>query len=261
MEKCRPGWQAVSEEQTVLGRGLHRLLKTETSRSPTALLLSGPRGLGKTVLLRWLREEAEKGGADVTHTNASELSTRAELAYVLAPGVVDTARKDGFNFSIAGAGISHTPGAPVTEPHWPMLLKHTLSKRKTPLLVTIDEGHTLPGEVVFILANLVQELLWECCPVWFVLAGYARDAGAFEHGRRGGPHQRGCTHCKLLWPGDQDGVGFIVSGRHPGKRWKPPWWSEIGTVEPESLAQVLEDAQCYPYFLQLWGAALWDAGT
>ena len=248
------------EEQTVLGRGLHRLLKTETSRSPTALLLSGPRGLGKTVLLRWLREEAEKGGADVTHTNASELSTRAELAYVLAPGVVDTARKDGFNFSIAGAGISHTPGAPVTEPHWPMLLKHTLSKRKTPLLVTIDEGHTLPGEVVFILANLVQELLWECCPVWFVLAGTPGMPGHLSTAGVVDPISGEVRTASFFGRAAKMELG-LLSPEASGEAVEAPLVERDWMVEREALAQVLEDAQCYPYFLQLWGAALWDAGV
>lgn len=31
------------------------------------------------------------------------------------------------------------------------------------------------------------------------------------------------------------------------------------TFEAAALARVLEESQCYPYFLQLFGAALWDA--
>ena len=28
-----------------------------------------------------------------------------------------------------------------------------------------------------------------------------------------------------------------------------------------ALRRVLDESQCYPYFIQLWGAALWDAAT
>ena len=248
------------QAQQALRRRLDELLDAEEHAQLTPLLLSAPRGLGKTVLLQWLAQEAQNGGADVTHTNASELSTRAELAYVLAPGVVDTARKDGFNFSIAGAGISHTPGAPVTELHWPMLLKHTLSKRKTPLLVTIDEGHTLPGEVVFVLANLVQELLWERCPVWFVLAGTPGMPGHLSTAGVADPVSGQLRTASFF--GRADGLELGLLARSASEEAiAAPLQERDWKVEPEALEQALEDAQCYPYFLQLWGAALWDAGV
>lgn len=33
------------------------------------------------------------------------------------------------------------------------------------------------------------------------------------------------------------------------------------TFDAAALRRVLDESQCYPYFLQLWGAALWDAAT
>ena len=248
------------EEQTVLGRGLHRLLKTETSRSPTALLLSGPRGLGKTVLLRWLREEAEKGGADVITTNAEKLSTPVKMVQILAPEVVDAARKDGFNVSVAGTGYAHTPGSPLTEPHWEALMLESLQKRQTPLLVTIDEGHTLPGEVVYALAHLTQDLLWERCPVWFVLAGTPGMPGHLSTAGVVDPISGEVRTASFFGRAAKMELG-LLSGEASGEAVEAPLVERDWTVEPESLAQVLEDSQCYPYFLQLWGAALWDVGT
>ena len=248
------------QTQQALRRRLDELLDAEEDAQLIPLLLSGPRGLGKTVLLRWLREEAEKGGADVITTNAEKLSTPVKMAYILAPEVVDAARKDGFNFSVAGTGCAHTPGSPLTDPHWEALMLESLQKRKTPLLVAIDEGHTLPGEVVYALAHLTQDLLWERCPVWFVLAGtpgmpgHLSTAGVVDpisgEVRTASFFGRAAKmRLGLLLP---DGSREAVEAPLVERDWK---------VEPEALAQVLEDAQCYPYFLQLWGAALWDAGV
>ena len=248
------------EEQTVLGRGLHRLLKTETSRSPTALLLSGPRGLGKTVLLRWLREEAEKGGADVITTNAEKLSTPVKMVQILAPEVVDAARKDGFNVSVAGTGYAHTPGSPLTEPHWEALMLESLQKRQTPLLVTIDEGHTLPGEVVYALAHLTQDLLWERCPVWFVLAGTPGMPGHLSTAGVVDPISGEVRTASFFGRAAKMELG-LLSPEASGEAVEAPLVERDWTVEPDALAQVLEDAHCYPYFLQLWGAALWDVGV
>ena len=243
------------EEQTVLGRGLHRLLKTETSRSPTALLLSGPRGLGKTVLLRWLAQEAKNSGAEVLYTSASELSSQARMAYILAPEVVDRARKDGFNFSVAGTGYSHTPGAPLTEPHWDGLIRETLQKRKKPLLVTLDEGHTLPGDVVFMLANMIQNLSWTRCPVWFVLAGTPGMPGHLSTAGVVDPISGEVRTASFFGRAAKMELG-LLSPEASGEAVEAPLMERDWEVERESLEQVLEDSQCYPYFLQLWGAAL-----
>ena len=248
------------EEQTVLGRGLHRLLKTETSRSPTTLLLSGPRGLGKTVLLRWLAQEAKNGGAEVLYTSASELSSQARMACILAPEVVDAARKDGFNFSVAGTGYSHTPGAPLTEPHWDGLIRETLQKRKKPLLVTLDEGHTLPGDVVFMLANMIQNLSWTRCPVWFVLAGTPGMPGHLDNAGVVDPVSGEVRTASFFGRAAKMELG-LLSPEASGEALEAPLMERGWRVEQESLAQVLEDAQCYPYFLQLWGSALWDVGV
>ena len=247
-------------EQTVLGRGLHRLLKTETSRSPTALLLSGPRGLGKTVLLDWLAQQAQSRGAEVIDTNAEKLSTPAKMAYVLTPEVVDRARKDGFNVSVAGTGYSHAPGAPLTEPHWEALLLEALQKRQTPLLVTIDEGHTLPGEVVYALAHLIQDLLRRRCPAWFVLAGTPGMPGHLSTAGVVDPISGEVRTASFFGRAAKMELD-LLSREASGEAVEAPLVERDWTVEPESLAQVLEDSQCYPYFLQLWGAALWDAGV
>ena len=248
------------QTQQALHHRLDELLDADEDAQLTPLLLSAPRGLGKTVLLRWLREEAEKGGADVITTNAEKLSTPVKMVQILAPEVVDAARKDGFNVSVAGTGYAHTPGSPLTEPHWEALMLESLQKRQTPLLVTIDEGHTLPGEVVYALAHLTQDLLWERCPVWFVLAGTPGMPGHLSTAGVVDPISGEVRTASFFGRAAKMELG-LLSPEASGEAVEAPLVERDWTVEPDALAQVLQDAQCYPYFLQLWGAALWDAGV
>ena len=53
---------------------------------PSEVILYGPRGNGKTVLLRWLEQEAEsRPGIEAVRLTPSEISSRTRLAEELLP--------------------------------------------------------------------------------------------------------------------------------------------------------------------------------
>ena len=149
---------------------------------------------------------------------------------------------------------------PLTEPHWDGLIRETLQKRKKPLLVTLDEGHTLPGDVVFMLANMIQNLSWTRCPVWFVLAGTPGMPGHLDNAGVVDPISGEVRTASFFGRAAKMELG-LLSPEASGEAVEAPLVERDWEVEREALAQVLEDAQCYPYFLQLWGAAVWDAGV
>lgn len=238
-------------EQTQLRTCLLRL-QNDKQVSPT--LLSAPRGMGKTVLLRWLQQQARTAKVEMLEISANEARTLLDLAGLLAPKLLEVAsvsNKGKANIGITGIELSRavtmTPAALAAR------LKQELIKqrRNKPLIISIDEAHTLNPEVAQVLANLDQNLVKENCPIWTILAGtpgltsrLASAAVAATFIERSDPMS------PSLLTGDAPREALVAPLEERG-------WS----VNEAASRTILTDAQGYPFFLQLWGRALWEAGV
>ena len=216
--------------------------------APRDAVLSGPRGNGKTVLLRWFECEAEAAGkVDVVWRTPSDLPSLDALATALVPPTrFRPLLPDTLSVSIGigrlGWELGGNPGT-LTE-----LL--TLRCAHRPLVILLDEAHTLDETVGRALLNAGQSVA-AAAPFLLVLAG---TPGLTIHLDR---------MSATFWNrARQVGVGLLDEDAAAAALVRPFAEQDPAIAFDEAaLRRVVDESQCYPYFIQLWGAALWDAAT
>ena len=113
----------------------------------------------------------------------------------------------------------------------------------------MDEAHSLAREVARSLGSLRHQMNDSKCPVWLLLAGLPglettlRDADATFTER-----------VTDLMPGMLSRVDSLAALRVP---FEDRGWN----IDEPELLNVVGEAQGYPYFLQMWGKEIWDAGV
>ena len=234
-------------ELSALRRLLDRL--ADRSLEQTIHLMQAPRGLGKTVLLQALQREAsvQDGAVDVLRTSAGAFPSLDDLAELASPVAPLPRRILGWfaGLSLFGVRIQQPPrgGSGLRN------LEEALDRRsRRPLLLAIDEAHMLPPDVCRVLLNLFQNLAGET-PCALLLVGtpaltlhiLSPEVGASFAER-----------APMIVPDLLSPAESIEALRVP--QWRG--WA----VDESVLKDVADDALGYPFFLQLWGEQLWDAG-
>ena len=213
--------------------------------TPSEVILYGPRGNGKTALLAWIAEVAAPSYAvDVIRLTPSNLRTGRQLAERLLPELWwDAIVPD----TIALRGLTWRPGkkdAPVPEAD--QVLAARASKRA--LVLLLDEAHTLDPVVGQELLNAAQAV-GRTAPFLLVLAGtpnlraHLGTIGASFWNRS-----------RKLRIGRLDESAAAEAIRRPLE-------SEDTSIGDEALAHIVRESHGYPYFLQLWGTAVWNRIT
>ena len=217
--------------------------------APRSAVLSGPRGNGKTVLLRWFQRDIEAGEHDIEAIwlTPSEIPSLDVLATELvSPGRFASLRPDTLSFSVGIGSLGWELG------NRPRSLTGLLTERcrQRPLVVLLDEAQNLDHEVGHALLNASQSVA-AASPFLLVMAGTPELQARLN---------------RLLanfWNrARQIGIGRLSEDTAAAAVANPlaeltPSISFIGTA----LERVVAESQCYPYFLQLWGDALWHAAT
>ena len=215
--------------------------------APRDVVLCGPRGNGKTVLLRWFQREIEARDRQIEllWRTPSDLPTVDALATTLVPpGRFRSVLPDTLSLSVgvgrAGWNLRNNPGT----------LAELLTVRceQRPLVVLLDEAHTLEPVVGQALLNASQSVSG-VAPFLLVLAG--------TPGLEPRLHAMSAT----FWDRAEHLAIGLLERDASADALTRPFGAETPSVtfEEAALQQVLDDSQCYPYFLQLFGAALWDA--
>lgn len=217
--------------------------------TPRDAVLSGPRGNGKTSLLRWFQQEIEAGkpDVDVVWMTPDEVSSLDRLATALVPPRrFASLRPRALSLSIGvgklGWKLGAAPGSLTT------LLTARCRERR--LVLLLDEAHTLQEDVGRALLNASQRVAAEA-PFLLVMAGTP------------GLQARLNTMSATFWSrATKLGIGRLGEAAAAAALTRP-----LAALTPAiafaetALRQVTEESQGYPYFLQLWGAALWKAAT
>ena len=229
-----------------------RLAKMSAGRSPgTKIIMYGPRGMGKTVLLNWLVDEAGEAGEAGTKDNSIRTSSttpdKLKEPIDMWNCLLSMDWKKRLKPShwmaklpiISATWESNAAASPA--------LVDTLVKecKKQPLVFLMDEAHTMDAELCRALLNISQDVRKKA-PFLLVLAGTP-----------GLSHFLTTVGASFVERSKKIGIGRLDAQATADAIVKP--LNEHGIeIDDNSLAHVVEDSQHYPYFIQLWGEALWD---
>ena len=231
-----------SAEQAVFSRCLGDLARG--AAPPHNVVLVGPRGNGKTALLNWFKALCGESasGVDVLGVTPGEIADAEGLIDAVATrrGLAKLLPR-----KVGVASIGSAEWSPAQERNFTRALLARC--RRKPLALLLDEAHTLHLGVGGLLLNASQQVRAEA-PFLLVLAGtpgLAAHLGAMD---------------ASFW--SRLGAGLLGIGRLDDAAARSalvePLQAHDVSIEARALDAVVEDSQCYPYFIQLWGDALWE---
>lgn len=214
-------------------------------------LFTGPRGIGKTVMLSEVEDEARKGGWMVISETATPLLVQRIAAAVerfeaeIGTGPKGRRMK---SVNIGPLGVeTDLPREP--QSHWrekiTALLK-LLAGHETGLLITVDEIHAIDRGELAEIATVVQHLIREDLPIGLAMAGLPKavsdllDEGVTTFLRRA---ERYDLHAASV---PEVRAAFAET------------FTESGVQIPSPALDVLAEATGgYPFLIQLVGYHVW----
>ena len=238
-----PALTGREREQTVLRRCLADLLGGKAPPHDVAMM--GPRGNGKTVLLNWFEGACRKTGRiHIVRLSPSRIRTGQDLDHLLRPvSVINRIlpRKLGVT------GVGQAERAAPAPPSQDLPARLSARCRRRPTVVLVDEAHTLDREVGQLLLNVSQEVR-ASAPFLLVMAGTP-----------GLPAHLSTMNASFWSRLDEGrmGIGLLSDAASRDALVKPLTAHGVG-IDRDALDAVVEDSQRYPYFIQVWGRALWQ---
>ena len=202
---------------------------------PHDFAMVAQRGIGKTALLQWLQRQASGGGLRIVDLTPRELKDTRELMLQTLPPFINQTRRSASQGRLSPQAWRDAMGR---------------AAQSQACLILADETHHLRRDVAGGLFEGVQKMRGSGFPVALIIAGTPDtwsalgEAGVSFHSRLG----KGRLSLGLLdEPSSMQAVGegLRASGLN------------IET-DADALRMVHADSQGYPYFLQVWGEALYD---
>ena len=235
-----PPYLAGRESEQALCRALLGDLQDGLA-PPREIVLHGPRGNGKTVLLAWLQQKAAAyPGVDVLRLTPADIPNEAKLVERLLPASwLQRLTPE----EVSVRGITWRPGQRNPPP-----LDHALEARarKKPLVLLLDEAHTLDERVGCALLNASQKIGRDL-PFLLVLAG---TPGLRSH--------LNSMNASFWNRAERRAIGRLDSEATAAAIREPLESERIAIDGPNALEHVVRESHGYPYFVQVWGQALWQ---
>ena len=237
-----PALTGREREEAILSQCLADLLNG--TAPPHNVALMGPRGNGKTVLLNWFERSCRRAAqVDIARLSPSRVRTEQTLVDLLLPASLI---KKMLPVKVGVAGVGEAEWA-AHGPSVQDLTERLIARcRARPVVVLLDEAHTLARDVGQLLLNVSQEVRADA-PFLLVLAG---TPGLTAH-----LSTMNASFWSRLGEG-RLGIGLLGEAAARAALVEPLAAHGV-SIEDDTLTAVVEDSQRYPYFIQLWGEALW----
>jgi len=251
------------------------LARIRRGRSAKSVLMVGLRGVGKTVLLDRMRLDAESSGI---HTIRIEAPEDRSLPALLAPelrlalhrlsrnekardlakralrGLAGFAKSLKFKYEDIEVGIDLDPEPGLADNGE---LEHDLTallevvgtaaqKADTALAIFVDELQYVEEDQLAALITALHRLSQLGLPVVLVGAGLPQ-----LRGRMGRAKSYAERLFEFPFIGRLDPEAARLAIRKPAEQ-------EGVEIEEAALTLVIEETECYPYFLQEWGKHMWE---
>lgn len=238
-----PALTGRGAEQDVLARCLGVL--RSGAAPPHNVVLVGPRGNGKTVLLNWFETACRRGPerVDTVWLTPRDVPDPKALVEMLAPrrGIAKLLPR-----KVGVASVGSAEWASSGETRRNLVRDLTARCRRRPVVALLDEAHTLDATVGGVLLNASQQVRLKA-PFLLVLAGTPGLAARLD------------AMDASFWSRLGDGllgIGRLSEAAAAEALAKPLQANDV-CVDAQALELAVRHSQRYPYFLQLWGDALW----
>ena len=239
------------------------------------IMLYGPRGSGKTVLLTEMESIASDDGCLVASTSVAHMQkTSREFADHLLSGLepdsypVASTKTTGVSGKLklgaanVGGDLMETEETTHKPPgDFPLAARLEQVARRAPLVITVDEGHDtktqeqrdMLRELTSVVQDLVRKKESQRVPVCLVIAGTPGLPETLSQcGTYTGRYER--IGCGLL---DADSAKEAIQEPLAKREWRLGEPNSRLRIDEDALDFAVQDSGCFPHFLQLWGDALW----
>lgn len=209
------------------------------------VVLYGPRGNGKTVLLDEIRNWAKAGNANVRMRSGGRLAGPLDFAAKILDddsiATIDCSASVAASVPFAEAELSANPRS--TYSFAGVLMKLAESK---PTVILIDEAHDLPSETGSALLDAAQECITRRLPLFMVLAGTPHLLTALRN--------TGADFWERL---KKLRIGRLESKEDARKALSVPSAQSGLPFDEDALELLATSSQRYPFFAQQLGWAAW----
>ena len=212
--------------------------------APQNLILYGPRGNGKTALLRYLQtktSQKEGNRLDILWVTPNTMSTETGFTHLLSgpKKLKDRFKKltGSVGAWVASAGIEMDLSGSLS------ITEHQIREKckRKPFILIIDEAHRLKPSMAESLLNSSQTVRSDGCPFLLVLAGTPNLEATLGKANAS------------FWDRSQIVPLGRLSSEEAGQAISVPL-QEVGvTFAPGVLDHIVEQTDCYPFFTQIWG--------
>ncbi len=213
------------------------------------MIIYGPRGNGKTALLRYLQQETLKiaqDKLDILWITPSQFKDLAQLVGLII-GNHQSLLKKAINLldditASANIGVASVQTSLNTSKSILALEDLLLEKcQKKPFVLIIDEAHTLPPDIGHVLLNASQNVRAENGPFFLVLAGTPNLQDILNRAS------------STFWDKSRVSPLGRLSKEDAQKALTIPLESCQVSCAEEVAMEVIDRTHCYPYFIQIWG--------